>query len=194
MQQPQDGSSAALPASAQGAPPFEEEIPPFGKGHMLTEPQIRYCLAEFIRVEAVRPVLNRYRPDQVEFFNALIAAFNSRCAKYRYELPAMESAKHDVESNRARIESAAQQAFLQRFSGPPEAGGPGRGRRRAAERAASLPSRLLRRSRHAGPRAAATRADGASPGCAARRSLPAIGCGDCGRARRTNARAIADSP
>ena len=99
---------------------------------MLTEPQIRYCLAEFIRVEAVRPVLNRYRPDQVEFFNAMIAAFNSRCAKYRYELPAMESAKQDVERNRAQIESAAQQAFLQRFSSPPKPAGPGRGGSRAA--------------------------------------------------------------
>ncbi len=109
------------PAAATRAPhPLEEEIPPFGKGNMLSESQLRYCLAEIIRIEAVRPVMNRYRHDQVAFFNALIAAYNSRCAKYRYELPAMDRAKYDVETNRSRIESAAQEAFLKRFQGPEE--------------------------------------------------------------------------
>jgi TonB family protein len=114
LQQPQ-----STPAGVSRAPhPLEEEIPPFGKGNMLSESQIRYCLAEFIRIEAVRPVMNRYRRDQVEFFNALIAAYNSRCAKYRYELPAMDRAKYDVETNRSRIEGEARQAFLTRFQGP----------------------------------------------------------------------------
>jgi hypothetical protein len=82
---------------------------------MLNESQIRYCLAEIIRIEAVRPVLDRFRHDQVEFFN------NSRCAKYRFEVPAMDRAKRDVETHRAQIETAAQHAFAQRFSGPPKA-------------------------------------------------------------------------
>ena len=114
LQQPE-----TRPVGAARAPhPLVEEIPPFGKGNMLSESQIRYCLAEFIRIEAVRPLMNRYRRDQVEFFNTLIAAYNSRCAKYRYELPDMDRARHDVETNRSRIEADAQQAFVLRFQGP----------------------------------------------------------------------------
>jgi len=40
---------------------FQEERPPVGKGNVFSELQIRYCLAQIIRIEAVRTLVDRYK-------------------------------------------------------------------------------------------------------------------------------------
>jgi TonB family protein len=97
-------------------PPLAEELPPIGKGHMLSEEQITYCLAQTIRVEAIRPLVNRYRREQVEFFNAVVAAFNARCQSYRYEGNARDNAKAQVEAHHAQIEADARDSYTKRFA------------------------------------------------------------------------------
>ena len=104
-------SNGVLAAAA----PLAEEMPPIGKGHMLSEEQITYCLAQSIRVEAIRTLVNRYRREQVDFFNAVVAAFNARCQSYRYEGNARDNAKAEVEAHHAQIEADARDSYAKRF-------------------------------------------------------------------------------
>ena len=114
-----DAPAAQQPQAASGATyPFEEEVPPIGENNLLSEEQIRYCLAQIIRIEATRPLLNRYRPEQVDYFNHAVADYNSRCGRYRYEGDAHDAAKGLVEENRAQVERDARDAYAKRF--PPQ--------------------------------------------------------------------------
>ncbi len=108
--------AAGAPPSPPSAPyPFEEQVPPVGKGNLFSEEQISYCLAQSIRIEALRPLVNRYKKAQVEYFNAQTADFNSRCESYRYLGEAREAAKAAVEGSRSRIEDDARAAYAKRF-------------------------------------------------------------------------------
>src|SRR5207344_2287505 len=108
-------TAAELESHSRAASPFDEEVAPLGAGGPLSDPQLRYCLAQIIRIDAVRPILNRYKHDQVDYFNALVADFNSRCGHFSYEKGALEGAKQVVEGSRPQIENAARDAYRARF-------------------------------------------------------------------------------
>jgi TonB family protein len=99
-------------------PGLDEALPPIARDEMLAEPQIRFCLAQIIRIEAIRPLLDRTQPAQVAYFNETVADYNGRCGRYRYEGDALASARYDVEAVRPKIEDAARAALRQRF--PPQ--------------------------------------------------------------------------
>lgn len=80
-----------------------EERPPVGTGYVLSMPQIRYCVAEEIRLDAAKSVINQSTDSDIEKFNALVADYNSRCSNFRYRRGYLESAKSDVERYRAEI-------------------------------------------------------------------------------------------
>jgi TonB family protein len=105
------GPTPAESAGAPSAPKFEEEPPPAGRGQLLTEAQLRYCLAESVRIDAVRSVLDKREPGGVEAFNQRVADFNGRCGGYRYVPDAMFYAQRDVDEHRARLAAEAQQAY-----------------------------------------------------------------------------------
>ena len=109
--------SASRPLEAAPMPLTEDEaLPPVGKGNMFSDEQLRYCLAQLVRVDAVRPLLDRYEREEVEHFNALVADFNARCASYRYKGNALDEAKAWLEESRAKIEAAARESYTKRFS------------------------------------------------------------------------------
>src|SRR5689334_25401895 len=57
--------AASHPIEASPMPLTENEaLPPVGKGNLFSDAQVRYCLAQLIRVDAVRPLLNRYRSEE----------------------------------------------------------------------------------------------------------------------------------
>jgi TonB family protein len=118
-QPPHAGSELASPLKEAVVPAqaaaFAEEAPPVGKGSMFSDAQIRYCLAQIIRIEAVRSLINRYRKAQVEYFNGVTADYNSRCGSYRYEGDALETNRALVEANRWQIQSIAREAYTKRF-------------------------------------------------------------------------------
>ena len=106
----------APPTLSKTPLPFDEEVPPAGADNlMFSDAEIRYCLAQIIRIEAVRPLVDRYERAQVGYFNELVADYNSRCGHYRYMEGARESAQAQVEISRSTIESDARQAYLWRF-------------------------------------------------------------------------------
>ena len=81
-----------------------EEKPPIGSDKVLSVAQIRYCLAEDIRMSALSKVIDDYSQRQVDGFNALVADYNSRCASYRYRRGSLEAARRDVEARRVQLE------------------------------------------------------------------------------------------
>lgn len=92
-----------------------EEMPPVGRDHVLGAAQIRYCLAEDIRMEAAKGSLNSYADSDVAQFNAMVADYNSRCGAFKYRSGALESARSDIEL--FRFELAAEGRSY--FSGKP---------------------------------------------------------------------------
>jgi hypothetical protein len=82
-----------------------EERPPVGTGNVLNVAQIRYCLAEDIRLSAGKAVVNQYLDTEVDRYNALVSDYNSRCGQFRYRRGGLESARADVEGRRAALEA-----------------------------------------------------------------------------------------
>jgi TonB family protein len=105
-------AGAAEPLSSPGnaGSAADEEMPPAGRGEMFSEGQIRYCLAQRVRIDAVRPLLNRYDHEEIQRFNEQVADLNSRCSSYRYSGSALQDARAWLESARPRIEQAARDA------------------------------------------------------------------------------------
>lgn len=100
--------SATRPAPSE----FVEERPPVSRGELYSTPQLRYCLAESIRIEAVREVLDKSGPRSVEEFNARIEDFNARCSRYRFYESEMFIVKDEVERHRTRLQADARRAYL----------------------------------------------------------------------------------
>jgi peptidoglycan hydrolase-like protein with peptidoglycan-binding domain len=74
--------------------------------------QIRYCLAEDIRMEGAKAALNNYSDSDVDRFNAMVADYNSRCGSFRYRSGALESARRDVEPYRGQLQVEGRSRFV----------------------------------------------------------------------------------
>lgn len=90
-----------------------EVTPPVGRDQSLSVAQIRYCLAEKIRLTAGDAVLNASPSLPVTRFNLAVEDYNSRCASYRYRRRDMTSATSDIEPYRAVIEAEGRRRFSQ---------------------------------------------------------------------------------
>ena len=91
------------PLSPTPTPKLVEEMPGAGSGNVLGASQIRYCLAEDIRLTAAKQVVNEYNSNDVDRFNAMVADYNSRCSNFRYRRGALESARSEVEKYRTNL-------------------------------------------------------------------------------------------
>lgn len=81
-----------------------EAMPPPGTNLVLSGAQVRYCLAEHIRMDAARTAVDNYSDHDVDLFNSMVANFNSRCSSYRYRDRDMNSARNDVEARRNELQ------------------------------------------------------------------------------------------
>ena len=112
------GSSAAPSTAATGsetAPspvtwiPVDETFdqpPPRAKGQLLTVAQLRYCLAENIRLDAGKAALEGAQSSDlsIDAFNRRIEDYNGRCGEFRYRESEMTSAKNAVDASRFTLE------------------------------------------------------------------------------------------
>ena len=98
------------PAVQQSNRPTEEQ-PPVGNGLSLSMPQLRYCTAENIRLDAAKVVINSYSDTDIDRFNALVADYNSRCGQFKYRRGTLESARSEVEQHRSEIEAEGRARF-----------------------------------------------------------------------------------
>ena len=88
-----------------------EEKPPVGTSLNLGSAQIRYCLAEDIRLGGAKQNLNNHIGSDVDRFNVMVNDYNSRCSHFRYRNGALESAKSEVEGYRAFLETEGRARF-----------------------------------------------------------------------------------
>ncbi|OYT98007.1 MAG: hypothetical protein CFE40_14085 [Burkholderiales bacterium PBB1] len=103
--------SYSPPAEPQAPTRPQESMPPVGQDLVFSTSQIRYCLAEDIRMEGVKSALNNYIDSDVDRFNAMVADYNSRCGRFRYRSGALESARRDIEPYRSQLQSEGQSRF-----------------------------------------------------------------------------------
>lgn len=96
---------APLPAPKPAAPSRPtEDRPPTGRNNVLAGAQLRYCVAEQIRVDAAEKVVNNYIEAHVDRFNAMVGDYNSRCGEFRYRQGSLQSAERAMEPYRSQLE------------------------------------------------------------------------------------------
>jgi hypothetical protein len=88
-----------------------ETVPPIGTTHILGPAQIRYCVAEHIRLDNASNVVDTHLRTHVEKFNKMVSDFNSRCSEYRAHDNDVESAKADLEPFRAILVDEGRRRF-----------------------------------------------------------------------------------
>lgn len=79
--------------------------PSVGINNVLSVPEIRWCIWEGIRIEAMRDVIDNNAG--IDEFNRIVNDYNSRCGTYRYRLGSRSQAERDVEAYRSQIVSEA---------------------------------------------------------------------------------------
>lgn len=92
------------PSVPSPAPGLAEEMPSTGSGNLLGAGQIRYCLAEDIRLATAKQAVNEYINSDVDRFNSMVADYNSRCSNFRYRKGTLESVRSEVERFRTQLE------------------------------------------------------------------------------------------
>ena len=89
-----------------------ESKPSVGRNNVLSIAEIRYCLAEKIRLDAAETVLNNYSDSDVDRFNAYVNDYNSRCGEFRYRQGAPESARRDVNPYSGQLQAEGRSRFV----------------------------------------------------------------------------------
>ena len=92
-------------------------MPPVGQDLVFSTAQIRYCLAEDIRLEGAKSAVNNYIDSDVDRFNAMVADYNSRCGSFRYRSGALESARRDIEPYRSLLQAEGTSRFARPSAG-----------------------------------------------------------------------------
>jgi peptidoglycan hydrolase-like protein with peptidoglycan-binding domain len=105
------------PAEPQAPSRPQESMPPVGQNLVFSTAQIRYCLAEDIRMEGAKSALNNYIDSDVDRFNAMVADYNSRCGSFRYRSGALESARRDIEPYRSQLQAEGRSRFARPSTG-----------------------------------------------------------------------------
>lgn len=123
-------STLVSPPQAYLNPPAQPQVPshpveskpPVGQNLVLSREQIRYCLAEDIRMEGAKSAFNNYSDYDVDRFNAMVADYNSRCGSFQYQTNNrgrndLNSAQRDIEPYRSRLQSEGRKRFTDLSSG-----------------------------------------------------------------------------
>ena len=122
-------SALTSPPQTYSSPPAQpqaplhpvESKPPVGQNLVLSREQIRYCLAEDIRLDATKSAVNNYVDADVDRFNAMVADYNSRCSSFRYHTNNrgrndLNSAQRDIEPYRIQLQSEGRSRFARSTS------------------------------------------------------------------------------
>ena len=82
-----------------------ETRPPVGQGLALDRAQVRYCVFQGERLEAMRSLTTTNY--QISQFNALIDDYNSRCSNYRYTSGVLSSVRREAQGKTAEFTADA---------------------------------------------------------------------------------------
>jgi hypothetical protein len=81
-----------------------EEKPPVARGALLPEPQVRYCLAQGIRLQGAAKAVNTASAEESRRFLALADDYNPRCGDYKPAPGVTNAVKERVEARRIVLE------------------------------------------------------------------------------------------
>ena len=79
--------------------------PSVGTNNVLSVPEIRWCIREGIRIDAMRDVIDTNAG--IDEFNPIVNDYNSHCGSYRYRQGSQSRAESDVEPYRSQIVAEA---------------------------------------------------------------------------------------
>lgn len=79
--------------------------PSVGTNNVLSVPEIRWCVRDRIRIEAMRNAIDTN--EGIDEFNRIVNDYNSRCGSYRYRQGSQSRAERDVEAERSQIVTEA---------------------------------------------------------------------------------------
>lgn len=102
---PSTPSASPAPSPSELSQPMKP--PNAGANQILSQGEIKYCLAERVRLEAMNGVLDDTRSAHITNFNVRVDDFNSRCANYRYREADMTRARSEIDGMRAMLRSQA---------------------------------------------------------------------------------------
>lgn len=92
--------------SPTSTPVVERELmPQIGQGLALNRSQVRYCVFQGRRLEAIRLLTDTN--NKIAQFNHLIDDFNSRCSNYRYRNGVLTSIQRDAREKAAELQADA---------------------------------------------------------------------------------------
>ena len=84
--------------------------PLVGSDNVLNVAEIRWCVREQIRIEALQPLPTTNL--QIDEFNELVSDYNSRCGSYRYTRGSLARARQEVEQHRSEIVTTVSRSYL----------------------------------------------------------------------------------
>lgn len=108
----QGGSKSTVTPAESRRVESSEQRPAVGDGLVLSAAEIRYCLAQEIRVTGMEKAVNQYSASSVAGYNRAVADYNSRCSRFRYRSGMLEAARKEVERQRAALELEGMQRML----------------------------------------------------------------------------------
>jgi len=85
--------------------------------------QIRYCLSEDIRVDAIKNSLDSSSQFEIDWFNSSVSDYQNLCSRYTYRPTAFEIVRNDVAARRSALiaEGLARLKSWRRLAPPPTA-------------------------------------------------------------------------
>lgn len=101
--------NSSSPSESETSP--VEQTPPIGTNLVLNRAQIQYCLAESIRLEAARGVLNPQNNFDTKLFNKYVEDYNRRCSSYRYHQNDYDIAKREVQQRQYEYQNEGRARF-----------------------------------------------------------------------------------
>lgn len=110
-------AAEAMPTAIEAAQPIQEQFyitPTGGYGNVLSLPEIRYCLAEKIKMQAINERIDSTSDEQIDKYNAMIQEMNSKCGQYQYHENDLTIATNEVEPHRDELTKKALKEFFPR--------------------------------------------------------------------------------
>jgi hypothetical protein len=123
-------SPTNAPGKTESSPSIWDEVkPPEGTDRVLSFAELRYCVAEDIRLQAMDGVIDRYRDYEVDGFNKFVSDYNSRCGSFKYRTGSLQSVQSNAVNRRGGFEEEGRLRALtlrapDKATKPPRLGAP----------------------------------------------------------------------
>jgi peptidoglycan hydrolase-like protein with peptidoglycan-binding domain len=104
-----DSSTSAVPVVVEQASPAASGVvrpvearPAAGTDLAFARDNLRYCMFQQVRLEAIGPVTDS---SETEAYSALVTDWNQRCTRFRYERADKDAVESEVKTRRASLEA-----------------------------------------------------------------------------------------